>query len=291
MEPKTLPQIVRLDAQPNRADYRGIATLALARWNRPNVKPRTKSARIPANDTPSSIDLSLLESLFDLAPDVAFFVKDAEGRYLLVNESLLRRHGLHRKDEAIGKRPCDICPGDFGRIPTEQDERVLRSGRPLIGHLELQWQRPREPVWCLTSKLPIRDASGAITGLIGFSQDVRTPLDTTDIPSEFAITIGELEHDPSVQMTPMLLARKSGMSPQRVARLTRRVFGLTPSQLITKTRLTVASGMLRDTARPVAEIALACGYSDQSAFTRAFRAATGHTPLEHRCQSLSSQSD
>jgi AraC-like DNA-binding protein len=223
-----------------------------------------------------------LASLFDLASDTAYFAKDAQGRYVLVNESLLLRHGLERKEDAIGKRPCDICAGDFGRIPTEQDEWVLRTGRPLICHLELQWQRPHEPVWCLTSKLPIRDASGAVTGLIGFSQDVRTPLDSNEIPPAFAAAIGEHEQDPSAPMTPLLLARKSGMSRQRLARLIKRVFGLTPSQLITKTRLTAASRLLRETKRTVADIALACGYSDQSAFTRAFRAATGRTPLEHR---------
>lgn len=251
------------------------------------MKPRTNSNRNANKRTQQTIDLALLDSLFDLVRDVAFFVKDADGRYLLVNQSLLLRHGLTRKDEAIGKRPCDICSGDFGRIPTEQDERVLRAGRPLIGHLELQWQRPHEPVWCLTSKLPIRDASGAITGLIGFSQDVRAPLDTTEIPSAFATAVGELERDPSAPLTPILLARKSGMSPQRVARLTKRVFGLTPLQLIAKTRLTIASRLLRDTTRPIAEVAVACGYSDQSAFARAFRSTTGFTPLEYRRRLLS----
>jgi len=115
-----------------------------------------------------------------------------------------------------------------------------------------------EPVWCLTSKLPIRDASGAVTGLIGFSQDVRTPLNSNEIPPAFATAIGEHEQDPSAPMTPLLLARKSGMSRQRLARLTKRVFGLTPSQLITKTRLSAASRLLRETKRSVADIALAC---------------------------------
>ena len=56
----------------------------------------------------ASVDLALLASLFDLAPDTAYFVKDAAGRYVLVNESLLLRHGLARKEDALGKRPCDI---------------------------------------------------------------------------------------------------------------------------------------------------------------------------------------
>jgi AraC-like DNA-binding protein len=64
--------------------------------------------------------------------------------------------------------------------------------------------------------------------------------------------------------------------------LTKKLFGLTPSQLIVKTRITIASRLLRETNLSVAAIAQQCGYSDQSAFTRAFRQASGVTPLEYR---------
>ena len=66
-----------------------------------------------------AIDLRILKSLFDLTPDVAFFAKDSEGRYVAVNEPLASRHGLRQASDAIGIRPRDICPGDFGRILTD----------------------------------------------------------------------------------------------------------------------------------------------------------------------------
>ena len=137
------------------------------------MNPRTTH---PESATPlrvSQVEVALLERLFDRSPDVAFFVKDATGRYVAVNESLVARHGLKSKSQVIGKCPRDICPGDLGRIPTEQDEKVLRTGRPLIDHLELQWHRPHDPVWCLTTKLPILDSGGTVVGLIGFSRDIR----------------------------------------------------------------------------------------------------------------------
>ena len=55
-------------------------------------------------------------------------------------------------------------------------------------------------------------------------------------------------------------------------------------QLITKTRITAGSRLLRETDAAIAEIALDCGFSDHSAFTRAFRAVTGLSPTEHRRQ-------
>ncbi len=60
--------------------------------------------------------------------------------------------------------------------------------------------------------------------------------------------------------------------------LTKRLFGLTPSQFITKSRIAAASRMLHDLNKSVSEIAHACGFYDHSAFTRAFRSATGMTP-------------
>jgi len=72
---------------------------------------------------------------------------DAAGCYVAVNDSLVKRHGLRHKALVIGRRPCDCCAGDFGRIPSEQDAKVLRTGRALLDHLEQQWHVPRKPVW------------------------------------------------------------------------------------------------------------------------------------------------
>ncbi len=241
----------------------------------------TKPHDVPRQAFPA-IAVHLLQTLFDLAPDVAFFVKDAAGRYVTVNDSLVWRHGLQHKSDAIGKFPRDICPGDFGTIPSEQDARVLRTGKSLIDHMELQWYRPHHPVWCLTSKLPIRDDNGDVIGLIGFSCDVRAPVERHEIPTDFAAALAELEQDPASDVTPAWLARRSKLSPQRLARLTKRLFGLTPTQLITKARIATASRLLRETDKSVAEIAQAAGFSDQSAFTRTFRSATGVTPSAYR---------
>jgi AraC-like DNA-binding protein len=246
------------------------------------VNPRTTSPEIAAPPAAPVVDVALLERLFDLAPDVAFFVKDAAGRYVAVNDSLVARHGLASKSDVLGRCPRDICPGEFGRVPAEQDEAVLRTGRPLVDHLEMHWHQPNDPVWCLTTKLPILDPTGAVVGLIGFSRDVRAPAEARDIPAAFARALDEFERTLSPDVTPAWLARRSGLSAQRVARLTKRLYGLTPGHFITRARVTAAVGLLRDPARTVAGVAHACGFYDHSAFTRAFRSATGLTPSEFR---------
>lgn len=196
----------------------------------------TKPSPAPGPNAPAPVDALLLEELFDQALDVAFFIKDAAGRYLTVNASLVERHGLRHKSQVLGQRPCDICPGDFGRVPSTQDAAVLRTGRPLLNHLELHWYAPHEPGWCLTTKLPMRDASGKIIGLIGLSRDVRAPIETRDVPVEFAAALDHFENNVADAVTPSALARRARLAPPRFARLMKRLFGLTPSQFIAKTR-------------------------------------------------------
>ena len=230
------------------------------------------------------IDSRLVEQVADLMQDTAFFIKDASGRYLVVNQSLVERHGLADKSQMIGRRPCDVCSGDFGRVPTEQDTLVLRTGRPIIERLELFWRRPGMPVWGLTSKLPIRDEHGRVTGLIGISKDLTALVSREEVPAAVAQALRHLETAYDSPVSPSSLARKAGMSAARFARVIKRIHGLSPMQLITKTRITAGSRLLRETDAAIAEIALECGFSDHSAFTRAFRAVTGLSPTGHRRQ-------
>jgi len=229
----------------------------------------------------TAIPVELLEQLFDPSADVTFFVKDAAGRYLAVNESLAARHG-YTKQQVLGKRPSDICPGDLGKVPADQDALIIRTGQALVNHLELHWYKPDQAGWCLTTKLPIREESGRITGIIGLSRDVRVPVEADEIPAEFAAAIAAFERDLERPLTPATLARAARMTSSRLARLTKRLFGLTPSHWITKTRIAAAARLLRDTNDSVSRVAITCGYADQSAFCRAFRAATGVTPGDYR---------
>jgi PAS domain S-box-containing protein len=226
----------------------------------------------------------LVEQMADLLHDTAFFIKDAAGRYIGVNDSLLARHGLRSKAEMLGRRPCEVCPGDYGRVPTEQDAQVLRTGRPILERLELFWSRPNVPVWGLTSKLPIRDAHGRVCGLIGISKDLSERVNRDEVPAAVALALRHLEREFDQAIRPSSLAARAGLSAARFARLIKRVHGISPMQLITKTRITAGARLLRETKSGVAEIALDCGFADHSAFTCAFRAVTGLSPTEYRRQ-------
>lgn len=227
----------------------------------------------------------MVEALFDHVPDTVFFVKDIAGRYAAVNQTLVERAGRRLKSELLGRRPTDIFPGELGSIPAAQDAAVIRTGRPLHNRLELHWHARGRPGWCCTTKLPLRDGAGRIIGLVGISRDLRSPGDRESIPARLAGTLEFLEEEFGEPMSPIQLAKRAGLPPARFARLIKRIFRLTPRQLITQTRLAAAARLLTESEQSVAEVALACGFHDHSAFTRAFRSATGQTPTEFRNRS------
>jgi AraC family transcriptional regulator len=78
------------------------------------------------------------------------------------------------------------------------------------------------------------------------------------------------------------LARDCGLSVSHFARAFTRSTGLPPHRWLTQRRVDCAKDLMRSTKTPLAEIALACGFSDQGHFTRVFSQLTGATPSQWR---------
>ncbi len=242
------------------------------------------AAIAPTGGEPPSLSarLSTIEQLFDHVPETVFFVKDSRGRYLAVNHSLVERCGLRDKRELLGRHVREIFPAELAAPYAAQDETVLRTGRAITDHLELHWYARRRTGWCLTTKLPIQGQRGEIVGLVGISRDLRAPGDAETIPASLAGTLAFLETHYEEAISPGSLARRAGLPAVRFARLIKRIFRLTPNQLILQTRLAAAARLLRETDRSVADIACACGFYDHSALARAFRSVTNLAPMQFR---------
>lgn len=94
--------------------------------------------------------------------------------------------------------------------------------------------------------------------------------------------VAHIQAHPDAELRLGRLAAMAGLSPTQLDRRMRRVFQLTTAQFIRKSRIECAVRMLGTTALPVAEIALACGYGDQTAFSRQFRVTVGMPPAAYR---------
>lgn len=80
------------------------------------------------------------------------------------------------------------------------------------------------------------------------------------------------------------VAQDCGVHPVYFARAFRRRYGCAPGDYLRRCRLERALGLLRDPRRSLTEIALTCGFVDQSHFTHAFRDAFGRTPARFRAE-------
>src|SRR5690606_38603330 len=147
----------------------GIMPEAARRRRR--VRSRAGAAAAPPVREIAAIDVPLLpqqlQSLFDPLPDVVFFVKDADCRYAHVNQTLIQRLGLPRREDILGKSVLELYPASLSATYIAQDRRVL-AGEVIENLLELQLYPNRMRGWCLTFKQPLYQ-DGRIAGLIGIS--------------------------------------------------------------------------------------------------------------------------
>jgi AraC family transcriptional regulator len=82
------------------------------------------------------------------------------------------------------------------------------------------------------------------------------------------------------------LARRLDLHPAYVAQAYRAAAGEGISESLRRRRVETASGLLRRTHLPLAEIAIAAGFCDQSHMNRCFSAVLGRTPLRVRQERL-----
>jgi AraC-like DNA-binding protein len=222
------------------------------------------------------------ERLFDYLREIVFFIKNAQGQYLVVNNTLVERCGASSKSQLIGRTSAEVLQSPFGDSFVAQDRKIVRTGQPLLGQLEMHVYPLREIGWCLTNKLPLKSRDGNVIGLVGVSQDLRLPnMDTVEY-EHIAEAISHAEANIEVPPTVKELAELAEMSRYQLDNRMRRVFGLTTGQWLLKQRIDTARHQLQETNLPIANIALNVGYADQSAFSRQFRHAIGLTPRDYR---------
>ena len=229
----------------------------------------------------------LVEALFDGLPDVLFYIKDTEGRYLWANQTLIDRAGLHGLEAVVGKTADQLFPV-AGSSTVAQDMEVIRTGHPIRELLRLYRTYRGERYWCLSSKFPLQDASKRIVGLAGLSRDLPRPNERHRSYHRLARFIDYIDEGIDQPVRIADAADHASVSTDTLGRLVFEVFHLTPKQLLMKKRIDRACQMLEETTVSITEVAAACGYADHSAFTRQFRAATHITPAQFRATQKSS---
>lgn len=114
---------------------------------------------------------SLLRTLIDNLPDRIFF-KDLDSKFVIANTGVAAHISAGSPGDLIGKSDFDFYPPDHASEYFKNEQELLRTGIPLINHVEPAVDSMGITGWTQTSKIPVRDSDGNIFGLVGVSRDI-----------------------------------------------------------------------------------------------------------------------
>ncbi len=106
------------------------------------------------------------------------FFKDLESRFLFVSAGWLSAyHDGHSLDDVIGLTDFDIFSKAHASEAFEDEQRIIRTGEPIVEKLERETFRDRPDAWSSTTKQPLFDECGNIIGTFGLSRDITVQID------------------------------------------------------------------------------------------------------------------
>ena len=157
------------------------------RFLRPEERRRPSSGE---QCLPEGVARSCLRALLEDPGELIYF-KDRESRFLAVSAGwLLTEAPGCTLEDVIGKTDFDFYSEFHAAAAFEDEQRIVRTGKPLIGKLERVTFHDRPDNWVSTSKFPLRSEDGAIVGTFGISRDI-----TEQVRAEQALSY-LAHHDP-----------------------------------------------------------------------------------------------
>ncbi len=112
-----------------------------------------------------------LRTVLDTIP-VRVFWKDANLRYLGCNQAFARDAGFESTEHLLGKDDYQMGWREQAELYRVDDQQVLNTGTAKASYEEPQTTATGETIWLRTTKTPMRDSGGRITGVLGTYEDI-----------------------------------------------------------------------------------------------------------------------
>ncbi len=114
---------------------------------------------------------NLLNTLMFNAPDFVY-IKDTEGRFLTVSRKLAKTLGKNSPEELIGKTDHDFHSRSLADSFRKIEIEIMASGKALFDHEEESRDENGNKIQVSTSKIPIKNNTGEIVGIVGIGRDI-----------------------------------------------------------------------------------------------------------------------
>ena len=223
-------------------------------------------------------------ALFQALPDVIFWVKDRDGRFVYVNQAFCHEVAKLPEEKVIGLKDNDIFPPTLAKVFLRGDQDVIESQKARLNKPELVPNRMGGVEWRTTSKIPLQGIEGDWVGTAGISRKMgygeRPP--TSGGQYKLEVIVSVIHENLQQQITVSGLAASAAISVSTLERLFREHMDTTPRKFILQVKISTACDWLMNTEMQVKEIASSLGYEEHANFTRAFTKLMGMSPRAYQ---------
>lgn len=214
-----------------------------------------------------------------VAGEVRLDIEGTAGRLDPLHGALVAPGAWHAQCGVAGNRSlildvdaATISHGAWQRLLDRPFMTLSPAARKLVEYLGMMSEQQAAPPAVLQGWLPLL-------------------LDTVALVpprpvSRLAALLARIEAEPGLPWSTDTMARCAGVGVSRLHALFREELDASPHAWLQQRRLQQACAWLASGGRTVADIALAAGFADQSALTRAMRAAMDTTPAAYRKRML-----
>ena len=113
----------------------------------------------------------MLRTLIDHIPE-CMYVKDVNSCFIIANRQLAGILGIDDPQQLVGKSDYDFYPRELAVKFHDDEQRMMHSGQALFDHEEMGLDAEGKSVHMLTTKVPLRDSKGQITGIVGVGRNI-----------------------------------------------------------------------------------------------------------------------
>ncbi|MFT6193118.1 MAG: AraC-like DNA-binding protein [Cognaticolwellia sp.] len=226
--------------------------------------------------------------MFDLMPDVLFWVKDEQNCFVYANQFFLEHIGVTSLVQIIGLSDFDFSPAHLAKQFTVDDQKVMH-GEVVNNRLEMNNTTSGDIAWFTTSKRPLLDEQGKPIGSYGISRHLeKTSLALSGMDA-LKTPVAYVRKNYMQNICLKELADITYLSISALERRFKKYLRQTPTQFINEVRLENARRLLIETNIAIATIANDTGFADHSYFSRQFQKLFDRSPSAFRHEHWSNQ--
>jgi PAS domain S-box-containing protein len=113
----------------------------------------------------------MLQDIIDNLP-LNLYVKDTHSKKVLVNKSEMEYAGVKCAMEILGKTDFELYPQPTAAISAAEDKQVISTKKAILNKQTISVKSNGEHTSFLTSKIPLVNEEGEVTGLLGISYEM-----------------------------------------------------------------------------------------------------------------------